>query len=234
MSLNKFPSTANGEDVGYDLKLNIGADTIKCNNLEVLNAPYVEYEQQNPPRDKPTAEGRLALYKTDNVDGSPITSSNVIRVVPTADAGGNGESLELGSSQMRTTNRVDCSVVMEQTGYGEIPVGTTNTNLSAQFDNQKGSLSISTDINTTQVNCNSIRLLPEYQAQSGSWVYTFAVIGTRLSLTSGFVANLNFYPLLTPASPAPYVITPPVNGMSIVKCYWLPASQAWFCQEITA
>lgn len=33
MSLNKFPSTASGEDVGYDLKLNIGCDTLKCNTI---------------------------------------------------------------------------------------------------------------------------------------------------------------------------------------------------------
>jgi len=33
MSLNKIPPLPGGEEVGYDLKLNVGADQMKCNNL---------------------------------------------------------------------------------------------------------------------------------------------------------------------------------------------------------
>jgi hypothetical protein len=37
MSLNKFPSTVGGEDKGFDLKLNIGCDTLKCNTINGLD-----------------------------------------------------------------------------------------------------------------------------------------------------------------------------------------------------
>jgi hypothetical protein len=43
MSLNKIPPLPGGENVGYDLKLNVGADQMKCNNLVTTNINGVPY-----------------------------------------------------------------------------------------------------------------------------------------------------------------------------------------------
>ena len=41
MSLNKFTSV----DTGYDLKLDIGADEIKCNSLEIAGQPVADFQR---------------------------------------------------------------------------------------------------------------------------------------------------------------------------------------------
>lgn len=68
MSLNKIPPLPNGENVGYDLKLNVGCDTLKCNNAIVENELTINGSIVNPTN----FERITANYTTTN--GASISS----------------------------------------------------------------------------------------------------------------------------------------------------------------
>lgn len=242
MSLNKFTD----ENIGYDLKLNIGCDNLKCNvavvdtlnsttvntdNLNITNSTWIEYEPQDAPRDIPPDIGRLAIYKTNNINGSPITSSNSITIDP-EDGNNNGEILNIRSNTLSSTGRINANVFYPQMIVSNIAAGTTQY-ISAQFDIRQEMMVYSGDETTTQANCDSILILPEYRNQvDRTWCFKLTARGCKLNLITGAPVFNDFYPLNTPNSPLDYTITPPPNGLAIVHCYWIPNEEIFFCIQV--
>jgi len=72
MSLNKFTSTA----TGYDLQLDVGADEIKCNSLEVAGGPVAEF--QRIPANYTTTNGAVVGIPTQNLGA--FRSGNYLRL----------------------------------------------------------------------------------------------------------------------------------------------------------
>ena len=73
MSLNKFSN----QEVGYDLKLNVGADYIKCNNLEVLNPVPLKGGPLYPVEANPLAPPTIDSVDMTNFDGVVVRCGSI-------------------------------------------------------------------------------------------------------------------------------------------------------------
>lgn len=223
MSLNKFPPLPNGEDVGYNLTLNVGCDTLKCNNLEVVGQEYVKFENFPPPTVQQIPVGAMAIYK--NVDdGSVITKTNYARweFEPTSDS---VQFLNMSNANLKNATSLQSLVVDTEaptvsiTGAGSVVVARRQNQMATACH---GTTNPATD--STQF--NGIQLSDEQKATGKTYFYTIVADNCTVILKNAFGTGGTTYDFSLPGA-VDYVLSPPAGGTLKATLMWRPSANVW-------
>jgi hypothetical protein len=232
MSLNKFFNVDTGFDI---LKMNIGADEVKCNNIDtttINNQFPLVYE---PPKD-PTAptninEGAICIFQN-NDDPQNITKTNFIKI-ETATVGGGGQRINMVDSAIINANSITNTVIDTKIFSITIPEGSTTTNISP--DRRLNMVSYiyspraTLPLIPTNTNVSSINLSDEQVARDTTYYYKFVCDNVGLSINGGVPVSPPSYPFEDS-----YSISPSFNECIEVIYIFRKATNTWVrCKQTT-
>lgn len=195
MSLNKFSE----EDTGYDLKLNVGCDALRCNTINGIPYPDpngLQYQEQTDPTAPTDINAGAFCYFQNEDDKVNVAKTNYAKVVYKGGFGG-GQTFDMGNStEIINCPRVATEITDPKYKVVTIADGTTNTNLNAQRRFEEGFYLYSAGGASlpTRANVNNIALSPEQIARDTTYFYRFVCDNVGLVITAGVSGGSDFYP----------------------------------------
>ena len=223
MSLNKFPPLVGGEDVGYNLTLNVGCDTLKCNNLEVVGQELVKYESLPAPAPTTFPEGAIAIYKTADV-GNTITNTTFAKweLEPTSTS---VQFLNMSNANIKNATSILTQVVDPQISISSITGG--GSVVVAARQSRVGTVCYGT-VGPGSDNCqiNGIQLSDEQKARASSYFYDIVADNCVVTLKQAFGTGGNTYDFDLPGG-VDYVISPVAGATIRVTMMWRNATETW-------
>ncbi len=232
MSLNKFFNVDTGFDI---LKMNIGADEVKCNNIDtttINNQFPLVYE---PPKD-PTAptninEGAICIFQNTD-DQQNITKTNYIKIT-TYTTGGGGQLIDMANSPLINALNITNTVIDNSMTLSTVAEGSTTQNIAPDRRSNMASYIYSPrstlPLIPTQINCNSIKLSDEQVARDTTYIYRFIADNCGLVITGGATVSPPSYPFSDS-----YAISPALNECIEVVYVFRKATLSWVrCKQTT-
>jgi hypothetical protein len=233
MSLNKFFNVDTGFDI---LKMNIGADEVKCNNIDTttLNNQFpLIYE---PPKD-PTAptninEGAICIFQ--NIDDPQnITKSNYI-YIENYTGGGGGQRLNMRTSPIINATNITNEVIDGNYQLNTVPEGSTTQSIAPQRWRVMGvyiySPRATLPLIPTSLTVDRIGLQPEQIARADTTYYfKFTCDNCALNIVSNPAVTPDFYTFEDN-----YAISPAFNECIEVIYVFRRATNKWVrCKQTT-
>lgn len=228
MSLNKFFDV----NTGLDINMNIGADTIKCNSLEINGKiPLVYEEPKDPTAPTNINEGAICIFQNTD-DPSNVSKTNYIKV-ETYTTGGGGQLIDMANSPLINASNITNTVIDNSMTLSTIPEGSTTENILGDRRSNMASYIYSAratlPLIPTQINCNSIRLSDEQVARDTTYIYKFICDNVGLVITGGATVSPPSYPFSDS-----YAVSPALNECIEVVYVFRKATLSWVrCKQTT-
>ena len=228
MSLNKIPPLPGGEEVGYDLKLNVGCDALKCNTIN--GEPYpnpngLVYQEPNDPSAPTNINAGAICFFQNNDDPKNVTKTDYAKFEPIGGFGG-GQTLNCSNS-LRINNCPSITTEVSDSKFNveTIADGTTGTNLSAQrrFDEGIYIYSAGGALLPTTANVNAISLSDEQIARDTTYFYKFVCDNVGLLIIGSASVSPPFYPFRG----GNYGISPALNECIEVVYVFSKTTNEW-------
>lgn len=238
MSLNKIPPLPGGEEVGYDLRLNVGCDALKCNTINGIPYPDpngLQYQEQTDGTAPTNINAGAFCYFQNEDDQVNVAKTNYARIEYSGGAGGTQKFNMANSAEIINCPRIATDI--SDSKYNNnltVQEGSITLNLNAQRRFQEGFYFYSdrqtVPLVQTQVNCNSISLSDEQLARDTTYFYTFVADNCDLNIESGGTPpNPPFYPFRSS-----YLASPNLNECIQVTYVFSKQTMEWVrCQQTT-
>ena len=235
MSLNKIPPLPGGEEVGYDLKLNVGCDALKCNTIN--GEPYPDpnglvYQEPIDPTAPSNINAGALCYFQNTDDPKNVTKTNYIKV-ETATTGGGGQLINMANSPLINASNITNEVIDPKYTLTTVPEGSTTSNIAPDRRSVMGHYIYSPrstlPLIPTQVNVNSIKLSDEQVARDTTYYYKFTCDNVGLIINGGATVTPPSYPFVDN-----YAISPAFNECIEAVYVFRKATLSWVrCKQTT-
>jgi hypothetical protein len=230
MSLNKFSE----EDTGYDLKLNVGCDALKCNTINGIPYPDpngLQYQEQIDPTAPTTINAGAFCYFQNEDDKVNVAKTNYAKVVYKGGFGG-GQTFDMANStEIINCPRLATEIADPKYKNATIADGTTSTNLNAQRRFEEGFYvySVGGAGLPTECNVNAISLSDEQIARDTTYFYRFMVDNVALNIQVSGSRTPPFYTFRANET----ITAPPNECIEAVYVFSKPTLEWVRCKQLT-